>query len=281
MSTLDVDLCSTAFLLVVVWLIGAKTVENQPRLQKRGQALALAMFALAMLVPGVLARPENIEQWLKIAFEAVILAGFTLGFSWITFAILAFVMQHAIRRPLASLRRSIFSYRSARDARRAARDDEHRRRIAQAEFERTAPERERARLQAEADARVRADAQRRRDDARASALLSFSFYSAKLGSRFSREMFDQYVREYMGDEHSADVVARRGQELIAIFERHLADVQPPKKQTTIESLTKWFSETKAQIEALPLDDSIKEPRLIELEVRYNELLAAHLEGTAP
>ena len=147
---------------------------------------------------------------------------------------------------------------------------------------------ERRRREQEVSARDRAthqqsaaQAQHRREDARASALLSYSFYAAKLGERFSRAMFDQYVEQYMSDKQPPEVVERRGQELLAIFEKHLADVRPAKKESSLESITRWYQQTKAQIEALPLDDDVKEVRLIELERRFAELLSGHLEGTTP
>lgn len=127
----------------------------------------------------------------------------------------------------------------------------------------------------------RVSAQKRRQDARASALLSFSFYAAKLGDRFPRAMFDQYVEQYMGDAHPPDLVEQRGRELIAIFEKHLADVQPPRRQTSIASLTRWYEEMKAQILALPLEEEVKEVRLADLERRFDELLEKHLESTGP
>lgn len=144
----------------------------------------------------------------------------------------------------------------------------------QIEFERQAPLRDVAAREAQAE-------RRRRDDAHASALLSFSFYSAKLGDRFSREMFDEYVRRHMGDEHPVETVEKRGRELVAIFEKHLLDLQPTKKTATIESLTRWYEDTKAQIEAMDMAPRVKEVRLIDLLSRFNELLAKHIEENEP
>ena len=94
-------------------------------------------------------------------------------------------------------------------------------------------------------------------------------------------MFDQYVSQYMGDGHPPTLVEQRGRELIAIFERHLADVRPLKKSATIQSITRWYEETKAQICSLPVDDEVKDVRLADLERRFSELLEQHLEGMEP
>ena len=94
-------------------------------------------------------------------------------------------------------------------------------------------------------------------------------------------MFDEYVKKHMGDEHPVEGVEHRGKELVAIFEKHLHDVQPPKKPTSIESLSRWYAQTKAQIEGLDMEEAVKEVRLIELERRFNDLLGKHLEETEP
>ena len=69
--------------------------------------------------------------------------------------------------------------------------------------------------------------------------------------------------------------------MLAIFERHLADVQPPPRATTIDALTRWYEQTKGQITAMPIDPDAKEVRLADLERRFDELLSAHLEGMEP
>jgi hypothetical protein len=129
--------------------------------------------------------------------------------------------------------------------------------------------------------RLKAADQKRRDDARASAFLSFNFYSAKLGNRFSRQDFDQYVQTYMSDSHQPEDVCQRGRDLLAIFEKHLAEAQPKKTEPTLNSLVTWYHDMRQQIESLPLSGDVKEVRLIDLKNRFEDLLGELTEQARP
>ena len=278
---LDGDICSLGFLIVVLLAVGGTMIKSRPDLDQWGHRLAAVAFVAYVIVGGIETKGDEASDWAALAFRGLFAAGFVLGVTWIALPILAFIHQHTIRRPAERAHQ----WRNEAEQRRrdvdAKREVEKQAAIRQAEWKRSAPEREQARLQAENNARIQADSQRRREDARAAALLSYSFYSAKLGGRFSRKMFDQYVETYMGDKYSPDIVERRGNELLAIFERHLADVQPPPRSTTIESLTRWYERIKGQITAMPIDPEAKEVRLADLERRFDELLSSHLEDIEP
>jgi hypothetical protein len=286
------DFCWTTLLIAIFLGVGSRMIERRPDLQALGLRLSAIAFVAYLVYGAVRFEPMAAEGWVGIALRGLSAGGLTLGLAWIALALLAALGHHTILRPLAALRRWLTAARVRRAMRRARRDADRAAAIRQAELERTAPERELARQRqleeqrlamqrAEEQARERERAQTRREDARASALLSFTFYSAKLGSRFSRKDYDHYLATYMGDNQSPEAVERRGKELVAIFERHLADAKPAKQETSIDSLTRWYADTKAQIEGLPIPEDIKEERLIELETRFAELLAEHMERSRP
>ncbi len=125
------------------------------------------------------------------------------------------------------------------------------------------------------------DGQRRREDARANALLRFSYYAAKLGDRFSRAMFDEFVEHFMSDALSPEIVERRGQELLAILQLHLADVAPPPAADSFEAIAAWHESQSVQLEALPLDKEVKNYCRASLKRRMQDLLTEYLREAAP
>jgi hypothetical protein len=262
--------------VVILW-VGRAVTNASTKLSERSDGIrrwvvALGvMFGLVIFFTGMpgsgFTREEEVFDRLVIA---LVCGGLAMVGLALLIPIVMFIMFHVFAPPLSfvgGIGRSVSRRRSRkRDAARWRRE--------QREYQRLAPDRRIAEDKAKGE-------KRRREDAHASALLSYSFYAAKLGNRFSREMFDEYVKKYMGDEQPVDVVEQRGKELVAIFERHLQDVQPPRKPTSIESLSQWYEQTKKQIEGLAMEEAVKEVRLIELEQRFNDLLGRHLEETEP
>lgn len=277
----DGDVCSLGFLIAVLFAIGSKMVERRADLYQWGLRLAVAAFLLYVILGAVETHARDANDYATLAFRGLFAAGLTLGIAWIVLSILAFLHHHLIERPGEGVRRWREEARRQRLEREARREADRKAARERAEWERAAPERERQRQQAEAEARARAEAQRRREDARAGALLDYTYYAAKLGSRFSRADFDHYLQTYMGDVHPPEIVERRRQELVAIFERHLADVSPPRKEMTIDGLTGWYETTKARIEGSSMDDRTKRTQLAELYARYTELMSELMERMRP
>jgi hypothetical protein len=125
------------------------------------------------------------------------------------------------------------------------------------------------------------DSPRRRVDARRKALLDYSLYAPRLGDRFTHAIFDQYVREYMGESHTADEVEHSGRELLTVFERHVSDIEPEKKELTVEGLTHWYKTKKSQVESADLDDRVRGTQMGLLNERYAELMSQLMETMEP
>lgn len=257
------DFCSTAiFLLALLW-IGGKAVEQRPTLRRRGKNLATLAFFGFGLFEWLGTNPSGFDAWITVLVRALFVALITLPIAWLGLVLLAFLYRLTITVPLAKLR----------SLRHAARRRKMQRRDQRHSDERQASNREQSRHQSEA--------QRRRTDARAAVALSYSLVAPKLGARFSQQMFDDYVAKFMGDEHPPEDVERRGQELLSLFEKHVAELQRPQSSTTIESLTNWYEEQKARIEALPAEEKIKRIYLSNLNERYAQLMDKLMETMEP
>jgi hypothetical protein len=125
------------------------------------------------------------------------------------------------------------------------------------------------------------DARQRRDEARSECLLYFQLHSPELSDRFGRQQFDEYVRFYMGDDKPPEEVERRAQRLIGLMDGHLEKAGAKAQPMDVAALARWYQETKAQIEALPVDDRAKRVQVAQLTARYTELVQQHLEELKP
>ena len=268
------DVCSLLALIAVLAVIGRNMVQGNHSLYVWGWRLATAAFLGYCLYAGFVFQPTDAQGWLWAVFRGLLAAGLTLGVSWIALSVLAFAKQHLLDPP-------------AKRARDLAESSKQRGR--EAEHRRQETERESLRQKRDAEERSRqlheqttkAEVQRRRVEARAAAELSFSLFASKLGSRFTRQMFDDYVSKFMGDDQPPEDVERRGQELIAALQKHLEEVEPPEAKRTLEDLSRWFGEEKTRIGALPIDEKAKRVYIAALNVRFNELSVRLLEDLEP
>jgi hypothetical protein len=130
-------------------------------------------------------------------------------------------------------------------------------------------------------AQLQADAHRRRTDARAKAVLTYSRYASKLGGRFTQQNLDHFTATYMGDDQPPDAVERHGAELLHLLQEHAATADPSEEKQTLDTLARWYLVQKENIESLPLDERAKRLHLVELTRRYNELSARLVEKLQP
>ena len=107
--------------------------------------------------------------------------------------------------------------------------------------------------------------QRRREDARAKVELFFNVHAPELKNRFTREMLDDYVRRYMGDDKAAEVVEARADTLLEVIRQHLEKVQPAAARDTFDDLLARFALRKRKIQESDLDTQDKEMLLIQIE----------------
>lgn len=139
---------------------------------------------------------------------------------------------------------------------------------------------ERQRQQQEATRRQQTD-QTRRTEARAQCELLYTLHAPEIADRFPKSMLDAFMHAYMSDAHAPEDVERRGKELQRIIEQHRQTSKPEKKPRTIQELAEWYLAEKARIEALPLDEEIKEDHRVQLDIRYSELTQSLLQKIEP
>ena len=265
------DPCALVFLIAILTCVGAKMVGSRLDLRSWGTRIASGAFVAYCVYGQISFHPGTAEDWIHITLRGLLAAGLVLGFSWINLAVSAFVNQHVIAPTVAKFRIEPHTGHTEPIDQRALQIEQDRR--TQEEIRRREHERE--------ETRSKAQSQRRRTDARAAAALSFSLYAPKLGNRFTKEMFDKYVTDFMGDQHAPEDVERHGQELVSILEKHLQEIQPPKETRSVQDLARWYQEQKDDIESLPVDARTKRTHLVNLNERYTELTAKLLENMGP
>lgn len=132
-------------------------------------------------------------------------------------------------------------------------------------------ERREAIVQSERQSRLEADNRARRDDLLFSCDLFFSAHADQLEGHFSKEELDRFVKRYMGETETRETLRRRSRELIALIRRKAESADPPERRGSLEQLTQWYTEQKADIERLPLDEFFKQDFVVQLNERYAEL----------
>lgn len=239
-----------------------------------GKRIAAAAFVAYSLYGALTFHPATAKEWIGIAVRGLFASGLALGVSWIALAAVAFLYGYSIAAPITKVRNAVAASKWRRHAEleRQRREEQDRRRQWE-EADRAARERERERMKAQG--------QQRRADARAKAYRTFTLYAPKLHDRFTQEMRDEYVAQFMGDEHPPEGVERRGEELVEILQKHLDEVEPPTKARTLEDLTKWYQEQKERIESLPVEERVKRRHIAGLNTRYAELSEQLMENLQP
>lgn len=119
-------------------------------------------------------------------------------------------------------------------------------------------------------------ARQRREAARSRCKIFFTLHAPEIGSRFTRAMYDDYARRFLGDDRPPEDVEERAAQLEAVLLQHLEKVQPAPKFRGLEDIARWFEEQKRQIDALP-DDRMRQTLLATLKARYAELTTRFLE----
>ena len=155
---------------------------------------------------------------------------------------------------------------------------DYRRRQARREWEQRSAKDDEARLRAQ---RRAADEGRRRVEARAACELAYSLHGSEIGKHFPKSMFDAFLQTYMSDADRADDVERRGKELQRIIDQHRQKVKPEKRPRTIQELAEWYVREKSRIDALPLDEELKQEHAAALDMRYAELTQDLLQRLEP
>jgi hypothetical protein len=155
---------------------------------------------------------------------------------------------------------------------------DYRRRQAQREWDQRSAKEDEARLRQQ---RRAAEDGRRRVEARARSELLYNRHAPEIARRFPRKNMERFMQTYMSDADPAESVEQRGKELQNIIEQHRNCVKPDKPPQTIQDLAEWYLREKSQIDALPLDEELKQEHAAALDMRYAELTQELLQRIEP
>jgi hypothetical protein len=272
------DACVLFLFSVIMMFIGDRMINSQPVLRIWGlriSALAFVGFTVFHITDH---HSSGASEYAMAAIVGLLGGLVTLGPAWIVLAIFGFVGGY--------YRQAAASATSAGHQRKIKREQkiaEERKRHEQIEWERNAPERERAYREAELrqqdEAKKKADSQKRRSNARADSEMLYQLYAPEIGVRFPRAALDDWTKRYMGDDQSANDVEQRAEQLRNIITHHREQVNPTPQFSTLQELVMWFQNQKSQIEVLPIDDRLRRMLLANLNVRNAELMKQVLDDT--
>lgn len=257
----------TAFfiLIAVVGLLGECVVHLTERMLAlrssiRYWALGLGIgtgicFLFLLVASASTVTPESL---LRDIFSAT-LAGLCGCLTWyFVVAVVTFAFRYVIAAPLQwvwSLLKLPLEWRANRN----------RRQEQQLEGEGV------AKRQAELAAEQTAN-KKRKADSRAACEVLYLQYVHLLADRLTMETFQDFMTRHMGDEHSPEYVEMRGRELQDLILHHAFEIKPLEESSSLESLSKWYQETKLVIANLPIEDRYKQAQFAHLNARYAELM---------
>jgi hypothetical protein len=267
------DVCSLGLIALVAYVFVQHVERHFPQYQQAMRVFMVVGFLAAAGYGYVDAQPaveRELFGLVAVAFIASQVAG-----------LVALLVVPPFRAARDTLRGWRLEWRIATERRAEERRKAEEKRRKELEWEQSRPERERQEREWEARRRAEAAAQKRRDDVRAECLLYFQLHAPEMSGRFGREQFDEYLRLYMGDGKPPEEVERRAQRLIGLMDGHLEKSGAKGSKMDVAALAKWYQETKAQIEALPVDERAKRVQVAQLTARYTELVQQHLEELKP
>jgi hypothetical protein len=135
---------------------------------------------------------------------------------------------------------------------------------------------EQAKTEQEQQTRTKKRDQKRRESARSRCEVLYHLHAPEIGKRFTRQMLDDYLRKYMGNDRDPEEVEEWAAQLEALLLGHVERVKPTPKFRSLEDIARWFEEQKRQLHSLP-DDRLRQTLLAKLKARYTELTTEFLE----
>jgi hypothetical protein len=81
-------------------------------------------------------------------------------------------------------------------------------------------------------------------------------------------MFDDFLRRHLGDHLPPEDVERNARQLQAVLSQHREQVQSRADFTSFEELADWLLVEQQRIQALAVEQPLKQTQLIDLHQRY-------------
>lgn len=256
------DLCSSLFLLLILFLVGGKVIEHTPHLVPWGKRLALAVFLLYVGLRLVTDAPGSADELAWFCLRGLLAAGFACAVCWIMLPVIAVLWTYTIGRLIRFLQNACEQANRTAAQRRADLEREEARLRAEVEWERIRPERERTRIEAERNAKAEADRksadQRRREAIRLECELLYDRHAAPLHDAFPRQRFETYLTQALADSLSPELIEQRAEKLRHLIQ-DLVEQAAPRRQkfSDIQAISAHFEARRQELDTLPYDDEAK------------------------
>ena len=258
------DVSGAIFLLVVLAFFGRLVVRSTDRMRQMEQAVFRTTCVLAVLTGLVAAfMPDRVEVPSDDGLLGLLVTGGIAGLMsacgwYFVVAVVFFLWEYVVSIPFRLMAKMLRSMQRTSKAREATLKVERERRQREDEWKRGQPIRER-------EAREKMSDQQRREDARSRVELFFNVNAPELKNRFTREMLDDYVKRYMGDDKTAQVVEERAAALLKTIQQHLDKVVSPIRNLSFDEILAAFEARKIKIKQSALEEQDIKTLLIQLD----------------
>lgn len=228
------------------------------------------LYGLGVLAPEL--RSASPEVSLEGLFAAA-MNGIAIGSAaYFSMALVCLVYEHVGKPPLQILNR----WRRQATAELSRQQQEHRRVQEQEDWNRSAPDRERAQRETE-DRRTREQQQatsdrHRRENARLRCLMLYDRHATELATRFSRERLETYFATYLTDQHLPEAVEERGKLLERLIEDAAGGNVSKNAPQTLDEIAGYFRKRRDEIQALPFDVDVKDTFLSLLNTQEEDAI---------
>jgi hypothetical protein len=247
LQTLDEgDFMTILIVIGILAWVGGMMAHPGTAIRHWGWRMAGAGFVAYAIYAGVVLRPQEPEQWIHILLRGLLAGGLLMTLSWILLSTTAFVL-----RSIAAFLRFSSLRATAAARRRQQTDEQYRADMVRQQAEHRAQEQERARRSAE-DAR-------RCEDARLRCLLAYDRHGAILVKRLPRERLEEYLKRYMPDTASPEVIEERARIFIGMMDEWVAEEKSREKKrfSSLEELAAYFQKQREEAAKLAYDDQTK------------------------
>jgi hypothetical protein len=112
------------------------------------------------------------------------------------------------------------------------------------------------------------ESQRRRDRVRMQLELAYLQAMPSISAWLPRHLFDDFLRRHLADTLSPEDVEENSRQLLLVIQRHQEQVQERSEFASFDELASWLLTEQQRIQALALEQPLKQTQLLDLHQRY-------------
>ncbi len=277
------DGASLLFVLLILWLIGERTIQALPNGRhwgRRAAYLTLLYYVGDRLWSSSMGNADDVLAYL---FRGLIAAGYVCSVMWILLPLASFSYHHTLGWAFRSLKTLWRATIQRISASWRCLEDEERQHQEQFAAERLRPEREREaaereRLTREQAARAIQD-KRRREDARLKVILLWQTHSRTLATMFPRDQLDALLNAYTSKTEPVEESEHRCQQLTETLQQCLRNAgvsdRPPFQ--TFTDVAAHFERRGSEIQNLALSQEEKDALLSALNEEKSQAIGHFIQ----